>query len=711
MQEVTAPYIVRTIALVGNPNSGKSTLFNQLTGLRQKTGNYPGITVDKKTGIIKVQDGRKIRVLDLPGTYSVYPRSKDEKIVLDILSNDTNAFYPDLVIVTVDASNLKRNLLLLTQIKDMGLHAICALNMVDIADKKGIRIDVNALQKELGVPVYPLNSRIGQGIKPLLDGILNYKPESHSSYSFSPAISAEAKDSILLRFNKNNDYYAALYLNQTETIDGISEEDRQFLRDIKVTNSSHVRGLQNAEVLDRYRFIDRVIAKVETREGESKRIRFSAKLDSIFTNRIFGYATFFGILFIMFQAIFSWAETPMDWIDQGFAFLSGWVKTTFPPGQFIDMIAEGIVPGLGGIAIFIPQIALLFAFIGVLEESGYMARVVFLMDKLMKPFGLSGKSVVPLISGVACAIPAVMATRNIENWKERIITIMVTPLMTCSARLPIYIILISLVVPNTTIYGVLNLQGLALFGFYLLGFAGALFVSYIFKVLIKANSKSFLVMEMPLFKMPHWRNVFMMMIDKSKTFVFEAGKIIIAVSLILWVLASYGPKNDMAMAEEIVGSEFPGKSVADKEYRNAIAAYKLEHSYAAILGKSIEPVIRPLGFDWKIGIALITSFAAREVFVSTIATIYSVGEDTGDSLTIKEKMAAEVNPVTGEKVYTNAVAFSLLVFYAFAMQCMSTLAIVYRETKSFKWPLIQLGYMTVLAYVASFLTYTIVSAI
>jgi len=709
LQEVTIEHNVSTIAIVGNPNSGKSTLFNRLTGLRQKTGNYPGITVDKKTGIIKLHNGKKVRVIDLPGTYSVYPRSKDEKIVLDILADDNSEFFPDLVIVTVDASNLKRNLLLLTQVKDMGLNAICALNMVDIAEKKGIKIDVVELEKELGVPVYPLNSEIGKGINPLLEGISKYQPVNNSAYSFIPAISEETIGSILSRFKKRNGYFAALYLNQTETIGGLSEEDRQFLRDIKVSSNSH-RGLQNAEVLDRYRYIDRVIEKVETRHGESRRIRFSAKLDLVFTHRIFGYATFLGILFIIFQAIFSWAEAPMDWIDRGFAFFSGWIKLTFPEGHFVDMIAEGIIPGLGGIAIFIPQIALLFAFIGVLEESGYMARVVFLMDKLMKPFGLSGKSVVPLISGVACAIPAVMATRNIENWKERIITIMVTPLMTCSARLPIYIILISLVVPNTTLFGVLNLQGLALLGFYLLGFIGVLAVSIIFKMLIHSTSKSFLVMEMPIFKMPRWRNIFMMMINKSKTFVYEAGKIIMAVSLILWVLASFGPKNDMMQADEVVSAQLPGKTIDDKEYRSALSAYKLEHSYAAILGKTIEPVIKPLGFDWKIGIALITSFAAREVFVSTIATIYSVGEDAGNSLTIKEKMAAEVNPDTGEKIYTPAVAFSLLVFYAFSMQCMSTLAVVYRETKSIKWPLIQLGYMSVLAYVASFLTYTIVSA-
>jgi len=705
----TVAYRIKNVALIGNPNSGKTTLFNQLTGLRQKTGNYPGVTVDKKTGIAKLPTGQSIQVLDLPGTYSVYPKSRDEKVVLDILSDPQNPNYPDLVLVTIDASNLKRNLLLLTQIKNMGLEAICALNMVDIANKKGITIDIALLSKELGIPVFPMNSRKGEGIKELLEGISNYKPNGIAPYSYIPDIPDESLVAVLNHFNKNNPYYAALYLNQTETIGGITEEDRQFLRDVKSKNN--IRGLQNAEVMERYKFINLVIEKVETRKGESKRIRFSNTLDKILVHPVLGYAIFFGLLFIMFQAIFSWAETPMDWIDLGFAYSGNWIKSTFPEGLFVDMIAEGIIPGLGGIAIFIPQIALLFGFIGLLEESGYMARVVFLMDRLMKRFGLSGKSVVPLISGVACAIPAIMAARNIENWKERIITIMVTPLMTCSARLPIYIILIALVVPDKTIFGVMNLQGIALFGFYMLGFIGVLAVSLIFKLVIKSQSRSFLVMEMPLYKMPQWRNVGVMMFNKSKTFVFQAGKIIMAISLILWVLASFGPSDDMSQAHSVVQTKFPDKSPEDKEFRNAIAAFKLEHSYAAILGKSIEPIIKPLGFDWKIGIALITSFAAREVFVSTIATIYSVGEDFENTRTIKEKMAAEVNPETGLKVYTPAVGFSLLVFYAFAMQCMSTLAVVYRETKSIKWPLIQLAYMTVMAYVASFITYQIVSII
>ncbi len=697
-----------TIALVGNPNSGKSSLFNQLTGLRQKIGNYPGITVDKKSGTFIQKNNQPAFVLDLPGTYSVYPRSKDEKIVLEILTDKKNPQHPDLVVVIVDASNLKRNLLLLTQVKDMGIPIICGLNMLDVADKKGIILDIPVLESRLKVPVIPINARSGKGIDDLTKIFSKIGEQGDDQgYVYRPQIPEELRSGILDHFKISNEYYVALYLNQTETFAGLSENDREFLRSIKAEYKSYLHGLQNSEILERYKFIDTIISEVETRKSESKRIKFTAKLDKFLTHPVFGYLVFCSILFIIFQAIFSWAETPMDWIDQLFAGLSSTIKNTFPKGLFVDAIAEGIIPGIGGIAIFIPQIALLFAFIAILEDSGYMARVVFLMDRIMRRFGLSGKSVVPLISGVACAIPAVMATRNIENWKERIISIMVTPLMTCSARLPVYVILIALVVPDTKLFGIMNLQGLTLLGLYLLGFIAVLIAAWIFNLIIKSDVKGFLIMEMPVYKTPRWNNVGLMMLEKSKAFVFQAGKIIIAISLILWVLATFGPSEEMNKAEETINMQLPGMGMQDKEYRSALSAYRLEHSYAAILGKSLEPVIKPLGFDWKIGIALITSFAAREVFVSTIATIYSVGEDADDTYTIKQKMKQEVNPETGQPVYTTAVAFSLLIFYAFAMQCMSTLAVVYRETRGIKWPLIQFTYMSIMAYVASLIVYSV----
>ncbi len=701
------------IVLIGNPNSGKTSLFNQLTGLRQKIGNYPGITVDKKTGYFSLPTQKNIRLVDLPGTYSIYPRSRDEKIVLDILSNKNHELYPDLVIIIVDASNLKRNLLLLTQIQDLGIPVICALNMVDIARKKGIAIDNSRLQSELQVPVIPINARSGEGIIRLKE-ILSEFPEAfklNGYSSFVPDIPEDILQQIKTHFEITNNYLAVILLNHTETIAGITDTDRKLLRKLKNESGYKIQGLQSGEVLNRYKYLSLLVKSVETRTKESFRSRLTGNLDKILVHRIYGYLIFLAILFVIFQAIFSWAEIPMDWIDQQFASLESWIKTTLPEGVFVNMIADGIVPGIGGIAIFVPQIALLFAFIAILEDTGYMARVVFLMDKIMRKFGLSGKSVVPLISGVACAIPAVMATRNIENWKERIITIMVTPLMTCSARLPVYIILIALVVPDKSVGGFINLPGLILLGMYLLGFLAALTGAAVFKKFVKSYNPGFLVMEMPTYKAPRWKSVGITMWEKSRTFVFQAGKIILAVSLILWVLASFGPEKDLQNADAVVSAELPGLTTADKAYRNKLNAYKLEHSYAAILGKSIEPVIRPLGFDWKIGIALITSFAAREVFVSTIATIYSVGEDADDTSTIKQKMRSEINPITGNKVYTPAVAFSLLIFYAFAMQCMSTLAIVYRETKSIKWPLIQFAYMSTLAYTASLVVYQILSRI
>lgn len=694
---------IRRIALVGNPNSGKSTLFNHLTGLRQKIGNYPGVTVDKKSGVLRLPEGQDITIQDFPGSYSIYPRSADEKVVPEILTNPGHPDYPDLVIVTIDASNIKRGLLLLTQVVDLGLPAICVLNMIDVAEKRGFTIDIPLLAQRLGIPVVAMNSRKGLGSSELLSSLKNAAVRE----PFYQEIPSALLDAISDRFAIQATYKANILLNQSGTLGYLNDEDRLFLSDLKQSHSAEIRMLQQQEILARYKIIDRLLEGILVKQDESKRIRFSQRLDRILTHPILGYLLFFGILFVLFQALFSWAEAPMDWIDMAFASLSAAVKSSLPEGPFVNMIAEGLIPGIGGIVIFIPQIALLFAFISVLEESGYMARVVMLMDKLMRPFGLNGKSVVPLISGVACAIPAVMSARTIENWKERMITIMVTPLMTCSARLPVYVILIALVIPAKTWMG-FNLQGVILFGLYFMGFAVAMLAALVFRAILKSRAPGFLVMEMPLYRVPQLKNVGFVMYEKSRTFVVEAGKIILAISLILWVLASYGPGDHIRNAEQEVVEKYD--ITRDHEsFASTVASYKLEHSYAAVMGKAIEPMIKPLGFDWKIGIALITSFAAREVFVSTIATIYSVGDAATDD-TIRQKMAKEVHPETGEKVYTLPVAFALLVFYAFAMQCMSTLAIVYRETKSIKWPIIQLGYMSVLAYVSAMVTYHVLNS-
>lgn len=680
----------KRVALVGNPNSGKSSLFNQLTGLNQKIGNFPGVTVDKKSGFCTLSTNEKVEIIDLPGTYSVYPKSKDESVVTDILLNKEGDYFPDVLVVVVDASNLKRNLLLFTQIKDLGLPVILALNMVDMADRKGIGYDLKMLEEELAAPIVSINAREGEGIE-ILKKLLTENVTSSNTSFFD--VTELAKDQITRYQEKhlNDSPYWALQVLTTKG---------------EIENNDAV---QAKDTTLRYGKINRLVKKVEQQKKAVGLKPYTEKIDKILTHKIWGYVIFLSILFIMFQAIFAWASWPMDLIDIIFSEFSVWLSTNLPSGIFTDLLAKGLVPGVGGVLIFIPQIAILFAFISILEESGYMARVVFLMDKIMRKFGLNGKSVVPLISSVACAIPAIMATRNIENWKERMITIFVTPLMSCSARLPVYTILIALVIPDEYVFGIFNMQGLVLLSLYLLGFIAVLISAYILKKIMKTTERSFLIMELPTYKTPRWKNVGLTIIEKVKTFSFEAGKIIVAVSIVLWVLATYGPGDAINNAEENVKATLIGTDYTQAELNDKVASYKLEHSYVAKLGKAIEPAIRPLGFNWKVGIALVTSFAAREVFVGTMSTIYSIESADGDVNTIKERMRSEINPETGEAYFTLPVGLSLMVFYVFAMQCMSTLAITYRETKGWKWPILQTVYMSGLAYVLSLITFNLFS--
>lgn len=649
------------IALVGNPNSGKSTIFNHLTGLNQKIGNFPGVTVDKKFGFLKTPSGEKHTIIDLPGIYSLYPKTQDEQVVYDILSDPNHRDYPDRIVVVADASNLERNLLLFTQVLDLGVPVTLALNMTDVASKKGLVIDYQKMSELFGgVLILPISARSGHGIDDLIQELVTEKPHAATQ----PFLGGE--------FDKG-----------------------QFL----ISDQSK----QKERVEARYKKIRQVLQfSLKQEPVKSSIINRHRKVDKLLTHPIFGYLIFLTILFVIFQAIYAWAEWPMDLIDVLFLDMSQWVVNTLPSGALTDLIAEGIIPGLGGVFVFIPQITLLFAFIFILEESGYMARVVFILDRLMRPFGLNGRSVVPLISGVACAIPAIMATRTIDNWKERLTTIMVTPLMSCSARLPVYTLIIALVIPDQQI-GPFNLKGMVLLGLYLIGIVAALLVALLFKYLIKSTQKSFLVMELPLYKMPRWSNMGITLWEKVRLFIFDAGKVIFAISIILWVLASYGPGDRMHQAVK----EIPKPTTAQEQesYEQKVASVNLSNSYIGILGHAIEPVIRPLGYNWQIGIALITSFAAREVFVGSMATIYSVGEDFESDRTLIQRMRSERNPSTGNPVYTVASGISLMIFYAFAMQCMSTLAIVLRETKKLKWPIIQLVYMTALAYVASFIAY------
>ncbi|WP_187264558.1 ferrous iron transport protein B [Pontibacter beigongshangensis] len=705
-EKVTPTLQVAKVALIGNPNSGKTSLFNQLTGLNQKVGNFPGVTVDKKTGICQLSPKQKAQIIDLPGTYSLYPKSLDERIVINLLYDVSSSHQPDLVIVTADASNLKRNLLLFTQLADLQIPAVLALNMVDVAQQEGIKVDVQVLQEQLGVPVVPVNARTGIGMAALKIIMTQQLQASGETFYAIPDALKTVINPIQERFELRNEYMALHYAHQYKSLKFLSEADVAWVDKLLEQEGFHSNTQQASETIARYTRINELLLDVVRVEKADKAEKFSNRLDQVLTHKVFGYLIFFAILFLVFQAVFTWASYPMDMIDEGIASLNSLIQENFN-GPLVNLLTEGVIAGLGGVLIFIPQIAVLFAFIAVLEETGYMARVTFMMDKIMRKFGLNGKSVVPLISGVACAVPAIMSARTIENWKDRMITIFVTPLMSCSARIPVYTVLIALVVPEKYYFGFLNLQGIVLMGLYVLGFLAAIFSALLLKVLLKARERSYFIMEFPVYKMPRWKNVGLTIFEKAKTFVLEAGKVIVAVSIVLWVLASYGPGDSFERAEERALEQAQGMNLSEVQTDNLIASLQLEESYAGIIGHVIEPAIRPLGYDWKIGIALLTSFAAREVFVGTISTIYSIGEEENVS-TIKNKLMSEKD-ASGDPFFTPARAFSLMVFYMLAMQCISTLAIVRRETKSWTWPLAQLVYMTGLAYVMAFITYQIFS--
>jgi ferrous iron transport protein B len=694
------------VALIGNPNCGKSSLFNQLTGLRQKIGNFSGVTVDKKVGFCKINNSNDVEILDLPGTYSIYPNSLDEQVVLEVLTNQKNTDYPDLAVVVADASNLKRNLLLFEQVNDLGIPTILVLNMLDVANEVGITINTPKLEKILGVPVIELNAREGIGIDGLKITIFKSIEDrkTHQNTEIVEPKYLEVANEIKTRFSLRSNYAAMQFLAQSHRFGFLSKEEKNYLKKISEKINFDADGFQANEVLTRYQDIDSTLNEVlEVEQTLNKSLTLSQKLDNVLIHKVWGYLIFLGILFLIFQSVFTFANYPMDLIDAGIGALNAYLKNVLPISKLTDLLTDGLIAGIGGVLIFIPQIAFLFAFISILEESGYMARVVVLMDRVIRRFGLSGKSVVPLISSMACAVPAIMSARTIGNWKDRLITIMVTPLMSCSARLPIYTILIALVVPDTKFLGLFGFQGIALMGLYLLGFLSVLLSGWLMKIFLKTNERSYFVMELPTYKKPRWNQVAYTIYEKIKTFVFEAGKVIIAISIILWVLASYGPGDKFNKAEERITAANVGMPITEIEHK--VAAEKLQNSYAGIFGKLIEPVIKPLGYDWKIGIALITSFAAREVFVGTVSTIYSIGATDADDNTIKAKLKNEINAETGLPVFSVATSYSLLIFYAFAMMCMSTIAVVYRETKSWKWPIIQLVYMSVLAYVSAFFVY------
>ena len=692
-----------TVALIGNPNTGKTSVFNQLTGLKQQVGNYPGITVEKKLGFCKLTNTIKANILDLPGTYSLNASSIDENVVIELLLNKNDKLFPDIAVVITDVENLKRNLLLFTQIKDLEIPTILVINMADRMKSKGISLNITHLEEQLKTKIVLVSTRKGYGIDELKNQIVDYK-----SLSTEPCLNASSIDEEY--FNKlrkafPNQLLYKLWLVITQDVNFLNLE-RNEIRNSFTKSHSDLKRLQQKETIKRYQFINETL-KIGLTIDSTNATDLRSKLDKVLTHKIFGYAIFFAILLLIFQSIFDWSSVPMDFIDATFADLANYAKTHLSEGEFTNLICEGIIPGIGGIVIFIPQIAFLFMFISVLEESGYMSRVVFLMDKIMRRYGLSGKSVVPLISGTACAIPAIMSARNIENWKERLITILVTPFITCSARLPVYAILIALIIPNKRLFGVLSLQGATLMILYLLGFGMAIFSAYILNKILKVKTKSYFIIEMPNYKLPLFKNVAINVIEKTKSFVFGAGKIILAISIILWYLGSHSSNASFKNAEKIVAEKVKaeGKVLEKSELENITSTYKLENSYIGKIGKTIEPAIRPLGYDWKIGIAVVTSFAAREVFVGTLATIYSVGNNNDDS-TIKSKMQADVR-ADGTKIFNFATGVSLLLFYAFAMQCASTLAITKKETNTWKWPIIQLVFMSGFAYITALITYQI----
>jgi len=690
------------VALVGNPNTGKSTLFNVLTGLNQKIGNFPGVTVDKKTGICDLPDGRHAQIIDLPGTYSLYPKSRDESIVFSVLADKSNPLRPDLVVVILDASNLKRNLLLYTQVADLKLPVIIALNMMDLAKKGGITIDVDAFAQRLGVPVVPISARKIEGIDKLKQAItfankIALQEDTIDVEAIAPQLIAQLSKEITV----DNHYYALQLAHQHETINFITPAESERIEELEHEFNFHSQKAQASETIARYNFINDLLYDTVKKNETAQEETMSNKIDKILTHKTFGFIIFFAILLFIFQSIFAWSAYPMKLIADFFVWAQSSLHTILPSGPLTSLVVDGVMGGLSGVMVFIPQIAILFGFISILEDTGYMSRVTFMMDRIMRKVGLNGKSVVPLIGGFACAVPSIMSTRNIENWKDRMITIMVTPLVTCSARLPVYTLLIALVVPDRNVWWIFNLQGLALTGMYLFSLISAVTVAFVMKYILKSRERGYFIMELPVYRMPRWKNVGHSMYDRAKAFVLQAGKVIIAVSVILWVLKSYGPGDKFERIDQKY-SQSQYIHLKPEEKQLAISSEKLENSYAGALGHVIEPVIRPLGFDWKIGIALITSFVAREVFVGSMATIYSGNEEKMES--VKQKMHTAKNP-DGSPVFTVAVAFSLMMFYAFAMQCASTVAVVYRETKDWRWPAAQFAYMTVLAYLASFLTF------
>ena len=709
MSNINPPHHYK-VALLGNPNSGKSTVFNQLTGLRQKVGNFPGVTVDKRLGKTLLSDNLWVTIIDFPGTYSLYPTSMDERIVVNTFTNPHDPNYPDAVLYIADLTQLEKHLLLLTQIHDLGIPILLALNMADAAREDKIEINAEELSRQLEMPTVKISARTGEGFDELKDRLKTLITTKSNGKKVKPFYYFSELEKLVLRnlhdYNSNtSDYQKILLAHHYNWLNFLNPEQKNKIKQAVDSAQMNDLKLQVHETMGRFNRIEPIVRKVQ-KKTENIEEDLTDKIDKIITHWLAGPIIFFVLMFLVFQAIYTFATYPMDWIEAAFGLVGETITANFSENWFTSLLTDGVLAGIAGVAVFIPQIAILFFLISILEESGYMARAVYLFDNLMRRFGLNGRSIVGLISGAACAIPAIMSTRTISNWKERLITILVTPLISCSARIPVYTVLIGFVVPSTIVGGIFNLQGLAFMGLYLLGIVSALFAAWVFKIILKTEETSFLLLELPVYRQPSMKNVFFNVWEKTKTFVVEAGKIIFIISIILWFLASFGPPKEMQMAEAEVNQISASQSLSEQETADLLASKKIEASYAGHIGKFIEPAIKPLGFDWKIGIALITSFAAREVFVGTMATIYSIGSEN-DELSVRKKLRQAKDPETGQLVYTWVTSLSLLIFYVFAMQCMSTLAVTKRETKSWKWPIVQFTFMTALAYFGSLFVFQV----
>ncbi|MFZ4542553.1 MAG: ferrous iron transport protein B [Saprospiraceae bacterium] len=695
------------IALIGNPNAGKSSIFNQLTGLRQKVANFPGVTVDKKIGKLILGQGKEFDLIDFPGTYSLYPTTSDEKVVAAILSNCGDEDFPDAIIYIADATNIEKHLLLLTQLKDLNLPIIFVLNMIDLSQKQQIYYDYQKLSDDFSVPVVPVSGKFGLNINLLKDEIskLNFSKQSEAKKPFYTLSNTELALTrvVTAAVSVQSTYQALLIAHHYQWLPFLNNSQKKSIE--QAVQSENFRSIVNQieETMKRYDKFQVMLKKAFIRPIADSH-PLTERIDAILTHRFLGPVIFFLTMFLVFQSIFTFAQYPMDWIDQGVGFLSDLIKTNLPDGWFSSLLADGLLAGLGGIVVFVPQIGILFFLLTLLEETGYMARVVYMFDHLMQKFGLNGRSLIAMVSGGACAIPAIMSTRTIENRKERLITILVTPLISCSARIPVFAVLVAFVVPTDLYWLGFKAQGWIFTGLYLLGIVSSLLLAILLKLFIRTKETSSLMMELPDYRLPILRNSLLMVREKVMTFVVEAGKVILAISLVLWLLSSFGPTGSMQNAELSAISKAQLMQMDTTETKDFIASQKIEASFAGIMGKWIEPAIKPLGFDWKIGIALITSFAAREVFVGTMATIYSIGSagDNQDSLHLK--MQKELWP-DGTPIYSAATAISLLVFYVFAMQCMSTMAVVRRETKSWKWAIFQFVIMGIMAYVGSLICF------